>query len=147
MSVFDLCNGTSETWHAFYTVACLCDQPADMAALCTQARQALGADWPWDAATTPKPYDIFCKMCGVSGVSSASSASSVSGVSGVHGAHSGLNDNSPRGGFDSAARDNNAHWRDVWQDVQHVRGYDSTSCAPYAFIDWGRVELVGRATM
>jgi hypothetical protein len=109
MSVFEKCKGAAETWHAFYTVACLCDQPADMQALCGQARHALGADWPWDAATEPLPYDIFCKMgdaCDAVG--------------------------------DKAAGNS---------QLEEVRGYDPASYAPYSSIDWGRVELVGRAAV
>lgn len=123
--VFDMCDGACETWHAFYTVACLCDQPADMAALCGQARQALGADWPWDAGATPKPYDIFCKLGEL-----GSHVGSVGGGAGSHvcggaGSVGGGAGNGPRG-YDPAS-------------------YYGPTSTPYSFVDWGRVELVGIA--
>ena len=134
MSVFEQCKDATETWQAFYTVACLCDQPADMQALCGQARHALGADWPWDAETTPLPYDIFCKMGDYKGGFDSSGWGDMWGE---------YTDTADAANADAHAANANAE--------PLVRGYDPAAAAPYSSIvqrcpsGWGRVELVSRA--
>lgn len=69
-TVFEHCRDITEAWTTFYTLACLCHPGQggareDMAALCAQARDALGPSWPdhWDA-DCPNLFDVFCAATG-----------------------------------------------------------------------------------
>lgn len=66
--LFDHCRGDrQQAWSTLYQLACLCHPAqggsrADMAAVCAQARDALGDAWPaeWADGTLPALFDLFC---------------------------------------------------------------------------------------